>query len=87
MFFDPVYLLFMIPGLVIAGIASLLTRSTFEKYSHVESESGMTGAQPNPSGEMGGAVQTNALGAAVGSAKANTADTARQRAMNTARPE
>ena len=45
MFFDPVYLLFMIPGLVIAGIASLLTRSTFEKYSHVESESGMTGAQ------------------------------------------
>ena len=42
MFFDPVYLLFMIPGLVIAGIASLLTRSTFEKYSHVESESGMT---------------------------------------------
>ena len=39
MFFDPVYLLFMIPGLIIAGIASMLTKSTFEKYS------GMTGAQ------------------------------------------
>ena len=45
MFFDPVYLLFMIPGLIIAGIASLLTKSTFEKYSHVQSESGMTGAE------------------------------------------
>lgn len=45
MFFDPVYLLFMIPGLIIAGVASLLTKSTFEKYSHVQSESGMTGAE------------------------------------------
>ena len=45
MFFDPVYLLFMIPGLIIAGIASMLTKSTFEKYSHVPAQSGMTGAQ------------------------------------------
>ena len=45
MFFDPVYLLFMIPGLIIAGIASMLTKSTFEKYSHVQAQSGMTGAQ------------------------------------------
>lgn len=48
---------------------------------------GMMGGQPMPSSDSGGMVQTNALGAAVQSAQGTTANTARQRAMNTARPE
>lgn len=39
------YLLFILPGLLLALWASLLTRSTFEKYSHVAASSGLTGAQ------------------------------------------
>ena len=45
MFFDPLYLVFMIPGLILAGLASLFTTTTFNKYSRVASSSGMTGAQ------------------------------------------
>ena len=45
MFFDPLYLLFMLPGLLLAGIASMLTHTTFNKYSRVAASSGMTGAQ------------------------------------------
>ena len=45
MFFDPLYLLFMVPGLILAGLASVFTTSTFNKYSNVGSASGMTGAQ------------------------------------------
>ncbi len=45
MFFDPLYLLFMIPGLVIAGFATFYTKSTFEQYSHERASSGMTGAE------------------------------------------
>lgn len=45
MFFDPLYLLFMLPGLLLAGIASMLTQTTFNKYSRVAASSGMTGAQ------------------------------------------
>jgi len=45
MFFDPMYLWFAIPGLILAGIASMLTKSTFQKYSNVMAGSRMTGAQ------------------------------------------
>ncbi len=45
MFFDPLYLLFMLPGLIMAGMASMFTSSTFRKYSQIGSSSGMTGAQ------------------------------------------
>lgn len=45
MFFDPLYLLFMVPGLILAGLASLFTTTTFNKYSRIGSSSGMTGAQ------------------------------------------
>ena len=45
MFFDPVYLLFALPGLIIAGIASMMTHSTFQKYSEVPSSTGTTGAE------------------------------------------
>ncbi|MBR2358523.1 MAG: zinc metallopeptidase [Lentisphaeria bacterium] len=45
MFFDPLYLLFMLPGLILAGLASLFTTSTFNKYSNIASSSGMTGAE------------------------------------------
>jgi hypothetical protein len=45
MFFDPMYLWFAIPGMILAGIASMLTKNTFNKYSEVMAGSRMTGAQ------------------------------------------
>ena len=45
MFFDPLYLLFMLPGLILAGLASLFTHTTFSKYSQIAASSGMTGAE------------------------------------------
>jgi Zn-dependent membrane protease YugP len=45
MFFDPLYLLFMLPGLLLAGLASMFTTTTFKKYSRIGASSGMTGAQ------------------------------------------
>lgn len=45
MFFDPLYLLFMLPGLILASLASLFTTFTFKKYSSIGSASGMTGAE------------------------------------------
>lgn len=47
MFFgiDPLYLLFALPGLLIAGWASMMTHSTFQKYSEVPASSGTTGAE------------------------------------------
>ncbi|MDX9793403.1 MAG: zinc metallopeptidase, partial [Kiritimatiellia bacterium] len=45
MFYDPVYFMFLIPGLILAGLASLLVKVTFSRYSKVRSYSGMTGAQ------------------------------------------
>jgi hypothetical protein len=44
-FIDPVYILIMLPALIFAGVASLLVKSTFKKYSKVRAYSGMTGAQ------------------------------------------
>lgn len=41
---DPVYLLFALPGLVLALSASLITKATFSKYSKIPASSGMSGA-------------------------------------------
>jgi hypothetical protein len=43
--FDPTYLLFALPGLLLALWASFMTKSTFKKYSQVASRQGFTGAQ------------------------------------------
>lgn len=43
--FDPLYLLFALPGLVLALFAAWRTRSTFHAYSQVAPSSGMTGAE------------------------------------------
>ena len=45
MFIDPLYMIFAIPGLILALIASAATRSTFARYSRVSAASGMTGAE------------------------------------------
>ncbi len=46
MMFDWTYLLVvMLPGLVISGIASLMVKSAFAKYSEVGTQKGYTGAQ------------------------------------------
>ena len=45
MFFDPLYLLFAIPGLIVAGLASFYVKATFSEYSHVRASSGLTGAE------------------------------------------
>ena len=45
MWIDPVYLLFALPGFILALIASALTKGTFSKYSHVMASSQMTGAE------------------------------------------
>jgi Zn-dependent membrane protease YugP len=44
-FFDPLYLLFALPGLLLGLYAQARVRSSFEKYSRVRSATGMTGAQ------------------------------------------
>ncbi|MCB0061062.1 MAG: zinc metallopeptidase [Caldilineaceae bacterium] len=44
-FFDPLYLLFALPGLLLGLWAQMRVRSSFEKYSKVRSATGMTGAQ------------------------------------------
>ncbi len=45
MYFDPLYLMMLLPGLILAGIASLLVKTTFSRYSKVRAYSGLTGAQ------------------------------------------
>ncbi len=45
MFFDPMYLLFMLPALALSAWASFRTKSAFDKYSRVRSGTGYTGAQ------------------------------------------
>ncbi len=44
-FFDPLYFVFLAPGLALSLYATFRTKSTFSKYSQVGSRSGMTGAQ------------------------------------------
>jgi Zn-dependent membrane protease YugP len=45
MFFDPVYLLFVAPGMIFALIATYKVKSTFAHYSKMSAGSGLTGAQ------------------------------------------
>jgi uncharacterized protein len=45
MIFDPLYLLFIAPGLALSLWASVRVKSTFNKYSKVRSMRGLTGAQ------------------------------------------
>lgn len=42
---DMTYYLFLIPGLVLGGLAAMMTKSTFAKYSRVGASSGLTGAE------------------------------------------
>lgn len=44
-FFDPLYFVFLAPGLALSLYATFRTKSTFSKYSQVGSRSGLTGAQ------------------------------------------
>lgn len=39
------YLIWMIPAFVLAGLATLITRTTFKRYSKIRARSGVTGAQ------------------------------------------
>jgi hypothetical protein len=45
MFIDPLYLLFMVPGFLLALWASFRTKSAFNRYSKVSTLSGLSGAQ------------------------------------------
>lgn len=45
MFFDPMYLIFMLPGFILALWAQSKVKGTYEKYSKVPNMAGMTGAQ------------------------------------------
>jgi Zn-dependent membrane protease YugP len=45
MIFDPSYLLFMVPPLLLSLYASWRTKRAFKKYSQVRTLNGMTGAQ------------------------------------------
>ena len=44
-FFNPLYLLFALPALLLGMYAQMKVRSAFEKYSRVRSARGVTGAQ------------------------------------------
>lgn len=45
MYFDPIYILFILPALALSLWASWRTHSTFKKYSKVRTLRGLTGAQ------------------------------------------
>jgi Zn-dependent membrane protease YugP len=45
MHFDPLYFVFILPGLALALVASFMTKSAFSKYSKVRTATGLTGAQ------------------------------------------
>lgn len=42
---DPLYWLMMLPALILAGLASLYTRTTFNRYAKIGVRSGLTGAE------------------------------------------
>lgn len=44
-YFDPLYIMMLLPAILFAGIASLLVKTTFSRYSKVRAYSGMTGSQ------------------------------------------
>jgi len=45
MFFDPLYLVFVLPGMALSLWASFRVKSAFNRYSEVRSARGLTGAQ------------------------------------------
>ena len=45
MYFDPLYFVFLAPGLLLSFWASFKVKSTFRKYSQVRAQSGLSGAQ------------------------------------------
>ncbi len=45
MMFDPSYLVMLLPALLLAGIATVITRTTFARYARVRAASGLTGAE------------------------------------------
>lgn len=42
---DPLYWILVLPALILAGIATMLTQTAFNRYSRVRAASGITGAQ------------------------------------------
>ncbi|HEY5729918.1 MAG TPA: zinc metallopeptidase [Anaerolineales bacterium] len=44
-FFDPTYLIFMIPAFILMGITSWYVRHAYKKWSKIRAGSGLTGAQ------------------------------------------
>ena len=44
-YIEPMYLVFAIPGLIVAGLASMYTHTMFMEYSRKRASSGMTGAE------------------------------------------
>jgi Zn-dependent membrane protease YugP len=44
-FFDPMYLIFMIPAFILMGITSWYVKHAYNKWSQVRTNSGLTGAQ------------------------------------------
>src|SRR5574339_1094728 len=44
-FFDPMYLVFMVPAMIIMALTSAYVRSAYNKWSRVRATSGLTGAQ------------------------------------------
>ena len=43
--FDPMYFVFILPGLALSLVASFMTKSAFSKYSKVRTATGLTGSQ------------------------------------------
>jgi Zn-dependent membrane protease YugP len=44
-YFDPMYMLFMIPAFILMGITSWYVRASYNKWSKIRATSGLTGAQ------------------------------------------
>ena len=44
-YFDPMYMIFMIPAFLLMTLASWYVRSSYEKWSRIRATSGLTGAQ------------------------------------------
>lgn len=45
MMFDFHQLIFMLPAMILAGLATLFTKTTFNRYAHIESVTGLTGSE------------------------------------------
>lgn len=45
MMFDPLYMMMILPGVVLALLATFITKATFARYSRVAASSGLTGSQ------------------------------------------